>query len=154
MLGAVSHEVREASQELLQMKWEPYTRWHVKQTPGSKEGIRLHTCNLPCPNSKCRTAAASCYRKLRVIRFHPQVDDIQTMTYQDGLTNGSKCRNWFQILKTQLATTKQKPSWPDFNFNPVYCWPNHNQQFLDNLNDVSQCAWSKNQNWSYMHLDA
>lgn len=114
---AVSSEVLEASQELLQMKWEPYTSWHVKQTPGSKEGIGLHTCNLPCPNSKCWTATVSCYRKQRAIKFHPQVDDIQTTTYQDDLTNGSKCRNWFQALKTQLATTTYKPSRSDFNFD-------------------------------------
>lgn len=79
---------------------------------------------------------------------------LQTMTYQDGLTNGAKCRNWYQVLKTQLTTTKHKPSWSDFNFNPICCWPNHNQQFLDNLHDVSLCAWIKNQNWCYMHLDA
>lgn len=72
----ISPEDWESSQELLQMKWEPYTRQHVKQTLASTKGIRIHTCNLHCPNSKCQTATASCYRKLRVIGFHPQVDDI------------------------------------------------------------------------------
>lgn len=109
------------------MKGEPYTRWHVKQTPGSKEGIRLHTCNLSCPNSKCRTAMVSCYRKGVWSGFI-----LKRMTYRQL----NIMMIWQMDQSTQTDSRLLKHSWQPPHINLIglisisICrWPNRNQQW-------------------------